>query len=94
MAVTSSKKFFNEKSCLTSNKVQVINARPLNVLVTVSVEAGTRDNLSSEKTSVISVYFNPLHLNISIYILHTVLCTLTKVLTWRICLTIKSFVSW
>ena len=88
------KKFFNEKSCLTSNKVQVINARPLTVLVTVSVEAGTRDNLSSEKTSVISVYINPLHLNISIYILHTVLCKLTKVLTWRICLTIKSFVSW
>ena len=54
MAVTSSKKFFNEKSCLTSNKVQVLNARPLNVLVTVSVEAGTRDNLSSEKTSVMS----------------------------------------
>ena len=54
MAVTSSKKFFNEKSCLTSNKVQVINARPLNVLVTVSVEAGTRDNLSSEKTFVMS----------------------------------------
>ena len=54
MAVTSSKKFFNEKSCLTSNKVQVLNARPLNVLVNVSVEVGTRDNLSSEKTSVMS----------------------------------------
>ena len=27
---------------------------------------------------------NPLHLNISMYILHTVLCTFPKVLTWRI----------
>ena len=37
--------------------------------------------------------FNPLHPNISIQILHTVLCTFTKVLTGRICLTIKSFFS-
>ena len=32
--------------------------------------------------------FNPFHPNISIHILHTVLCTFTKVLT------IKSFLSW
>ena len=37
---------------------------------------------------------NPLQPNISIHILYTVLCTLTKVLTGRICLTIKSFFSW
>ena len=37
---------------------------------------------------------NPLQPNITIHILHTVLCTLTKVLTGRICLTIKSFFSW
>ena len=37
------------------------------------------------------LYINPLHLNISIHILHTVFCTFTKVLTRRICLTIKSF---
>ena len=36
---------------------------------------------------------NPLHLNISIHILHTVLCTLTNVLIRRIWLTIKSFFS-
>ena len=36
---------------------------------------------------------NPLLPNISIHILHTVLCTFTKVLTRRICLTIKSFFS-
>ena len=35
--------------------------------------------------------FNSLHPNISIHILHTVLCTFTKVLTRRICLTIKHF---
>ena len=34
---------------------------------------------------------NPLHPNISMYILHTVLYTFPKVLTRRICLTIKSF---
>ena len=32
--------------------------------------------------------FNPLHPNINIHILHTVLYTFTKVLTRRICLTI------
>ena len=37
---------------------------------------------------------NPPHSDISIHILHTVLCTFTKVLTRRICLTIKSFFSW
>ena len=35
--------------------------------------------------------FNNLHSNISIHILHTVLCTFPKVLIRRICLTIKSF---
>ena len=37
---------------------------------------------------------SPLHPNISMHILHTVLCTFTKVLTRRICLTIKSVFSW
>ena len=36
----------------------------------------------------------PLHPNIRVPILHTVLCTFTKVLTRRICRTIKSFFSW
>ena len=36
----------------------------------------------------------PLHPNISMHILHTVLYTFPKVLTRRICLTIKSFFSW
>ena len=35
--------------------------------------------------------FNPLHPNISMHILHTVLYTFPKVLTRRICLTVKSF---
>ena len=35
--------------------------------------------------------FNPLHPNISMHILHTVLYTFPKVLTRRICLTIKSY---
>ena len=38
--------------------------------------------------------FNPFHPNISIHILHTAICTFTKVLTRRICLPIKSFLSW
>ena len=38
--------------------------------------------------------FNPLHLNICIYILHTVLYTFPMVLTKRICLTIKNLSSW
>ena len=35
-----------------------------------------------------------LHPDISMHILHTVLYTFPKVLTRRICLTIKSFISW
>ena len=38
--------------------------------------------------------FNPLHPNISIHILHTVLDTFPKVLKRRICITIKSFYNW
>ena len=37
---------------------------------------------------------NPFHPNISMHILNTVLHTSTKVQTRRICLTIKSFLSW
>ena len=36
-------------------------------------------------------FFNPLHLNIGMHILHTVLYTFTKVLTRRICLTIRAY---
>ena len=39
-------------------------------------------------------FFDSLHPNISIYFLHTVLYTFPMVLTRRICLTIKSFLSW
>ena len=39
----------------------------------------------------ILILSNPLHPNISIFILHTVLCTFTMVLTRRICRTIESF---
>ena len=37
---------------------------------------------------------NPVHPNINMHILHTALCTFPKVLTRRICLTIKMFFSW
>ena len=38
--------------------------------------------------------FNPLHPNISMHILHTVLYAFPKLLTWKICLLIKSFFVW
>ena len=38
--------------------------------------------------------FNSVHPNISMHILHAVLCTFAKVLTRRICLIIQSFFSW
>ena len=41
-----------------------------------------------------SPLINPLHPNISVHILHTVLCTLTKELTRRICLNIVNFFNW
>ena len=41
-----------------------------------------------------SPLINPLHPNISVHILHTVLCTLSKVLTRRICLNIVNFFNW
>ena len=40
---------------------------------------------------VFTISFHPLHPNISMHILHTVLYTCPKVLTGRICLTIKRF---
>ena len=40
------------------------------------------------------IYLNPLHPNISMHILHTVLYTFPKELTRRICLTIKDFLGW
>ena len=40
------------------------------------------------------ISLNPLHPNIRLYILHTVLYTFPKKLTGRICLTIKNFFSW
>ena len=48
--------------------------------------------LSLMVTHIISL--NPLHPNISVHILHTVLHTYPKVLMRRICLTIKSLFSW
>ena len=39
-------------------------------------------------------FFNPLHPEISMHILHSVLHKFPKVLIRRICLTIKSFLSW
>ena len=39
-------------------------------------------------------YINPLHPNISMHILHTVLLTFPKVMTRRICLPIESFFAW
>ena len=39
-------------------------------------------------------FFNPLHLSISIHIFNTALYTFHKLLTRRVCLTIKSFFSW
>ena len=38
--------------------------------------------------------FNPLHPNISMHILHTILYKFLEELTSRICLKIESFTSW
>ena len=43
---------------------------------------------------ILTKVINPLLTNISMHILHTVLYTFPKMLTRRICLTIKSFYSW
>ena len=50
--------------------------------------------LYAGKEHLVGRKINPLHPNISMHILHTVLYTFPKVLTRRICLTIKSFFSW
>ena len=51
-------------------------------------------NIIFEKKIDMKVSFNPLHPNISMHILHTVLYTFHKVLRRRICLTIRTFFSW
>ena len=50
--------------------------------------------IDSEENDKFDLRVNPLHPNISIHILRTVLCTFTNVLTRRICLVIKRFLSW
>ena len=52
------------------------------------IEVGRRFTIS------MAVSINPLHPNISLHLLHTVLRTFPKVLTGRICVTIMSFFSW
>ena len=42
--------------------------------------------------SISGFYFNPLHFNISMLIIHTVLYTFPMLLTRRICFTSKSFI--
>ena len=45
----------------------------------------------SKENKIFQKILYPLHPNVSLYILHTVLCIFPEVLTRRICLTIKSF---
>ena len=47
--------------------------------------------MSLPLSRVLLLQVNPLHPNISTHIFHTVLCTIPKALTRRICLTIRSF---
>ena len=53
----------------------------------------SNDRMVAGKMSTPSLV-NPLHPNISMHILHTVLYTFPKRLARRICLTIKSCLSW
>ena len=62
----------------------------LNVAVNTSVSLDVQCMYLSRN----EFFYNPLHPSISMHILHTVLSTFPKVLTRRICLTIKSFFSW
>ena len=60
----------------------------------VTSQGSLRDqNPPVEKESDVKFHapVNPLHPKISVYILHTVFYTFPKVLTRRICLTIKKF---
>ena len=50
--------------------------------------------LVSIEQSVYNFFLNPLLPNISMHILHTVLYTFPEALTRRICIKIKSFISW
>ena len=50
-----------------------------------------RSQVAIRKKKLISRPVNPLHPNISLHILHTVLYTFPKVLTRRFCLTTKNF---
>ena len=50
--------------------------------------------IGSRKGSMWGLFLNPLHTEISMYILHTFLYPFPEVLIRRICLTIKSLYSW
>ena len=51
-------------------------------------------NLQSKPVGHSELSYNPLYPNINMHIFYTVIYTFPKVLTRRICLTIKSFFSW
>ena len=85
------------------NKIQVLSCivhsmQPLLILNNINVfyllSLLSRNVIYLEKNVKFSQIVNPLHPDISMYILHTVLYTLPKVLTRRICLAMKSFFSW
>ena len=57
-------------------------------------DSPTTFKLCAEQSTIQKGYLNPLHPNIIMHIFHTVLYTFPEVLTWRICLTIKSLFSW
>ena len=72
----------------------VIRARGTGIDVPVWVEREVTRHFSPLKFLDVVRDINPFHPNISMHILNTVLHTSTKVQTRRICLTIKSFLSW
>ena len=58
-----------------------------------NVHTYAKKKKQKKNTRIINSPPNPLHPNISMHILHTVLYTFPVVLTRRICLTIKGFLS-
>ena len=78
MSAPSLKKIF-----LKSKNINLINETAAIELTSLSITSA----LAKED---VFHFLNPLHLNISIHILHTVLYTFLKVLTRRICLLVRS----
>ena len=90
----SSKSFYQANNSLVQIKLVSCKCFIVKKIYTCCAPTANREYKWEKKVRVKEQCINPFHPNVSINILHTILCTLPNALTRRIVLTIKSFFGW